>query len=163
MNTDFSKNISYQGKELAKAGTTMLGWITSVKSEGGGGYYQVRCPAIHGYCDINEQNCEEDVVAKAALPWIPSIQTEYANSAVRNNNVRQYGKGQFVIVRFEGPDYSSPVIASAHKAKHPVLGKQENFDQTSPYIIAQLVEPLKENKSSYSRRKRLLQGCHKSI
>ena len=148
MNTDFSKNISYQGKELAKAGTTMLGWITSVKSEGGGGYYQVRCPAIHGYCDINEQNCEEDVVAKAALPWIPSIQTEHANSAVRQNNPRQYSKGQFVVVRFDGPNYSSPVIISAHKAKHPVLGKKENFDQSSPYVIAALVEPLKDNVST---------------
>ena len=76
MNTDFSQNLWYQGKELAKAGTMMLGWITSVKSEGGGGIYQVRCPAIHGYCDINEQNCEEDVVAKDALPWIPTIATE---------------------------------------------------------------------------------------
>ena len=159
MNTDFSENLSYQGKELAKAGTNLLGWITSVKSEGGGGYYQVRCPAIHGYCDINEQNCEEDVVAKAALPWIASIQTETANSAIRNNNVRQYGKGQFVIVRFDGPDYSSPVIASAHKAKHPVLGKAEDFDQTSPYVAAQLVEPLKENKSAIQGDN----GCFKVV
>ena len=79
MNTDFSQNLWYQGRELAKAGTTMLGWITNVKSEGGGGIYQVRCPAIHGYCDINEQNCEEDVVAKDALPWIPAIATEHGN------------------------------------------------------------------------------------
>lgn len=148
MNTDFSQNLWYQGKELAKEGTTMLGWITSAKSEGGGGYYQVRCPAIHGYCDINEENCEEDVVAKEALPWIASIGTEYANSAVRNNNVRQYGKGQFVIVRFDGPNYSSPVIISAHKTKHPVLGKAEDFDQTKPYIIAPLVEKLKDNESA---------------
>ena len=159
MNTDFSKNISYQGKELAKAGTTMLGWITNVKSEGGGGYYQVRCPAIHGYCDIDENNCEEDVVAKAALPWIPSLQTETANSAIRNNNVRQYGKGQFVIVRFDGADYNSPVIISAHKAKHPVLGKKEDFDQTSPYVAAQLVEPLKENKSAIQGEN----GCFKVV
>ena len=148
MNTDFSQNLWYQGKELAKAGTTMLGWITSVKSEGGGGYYQVRCPAIHGYCDINEQNCEEDVVAKAALPWIASLGTESANSAIRNNDVKQYGKGQFVVVRFDGPNYSSTSIISAHKAKHPVLGKKENFDVTSPYVIAALVEPLKENMSA---------------
>lgn len=148
MNTDFSQNLWYQGKELAKEGTTMLGWITSAKSEGGGGYYQVRCPAIHGYCDINEENCEEDVVAKEALPWIPSIGTEKANSAIRNNDVKQYGKGQFVIIRFDGPNYSSPVILSAHKAKHPVLGKAEDFDQTKPYIIAPLVEKLKENESA---------------
>ena len=76
MNRFFS-NLWYQGKELAKAGTTMLGWITSVKSEGGGGIYQVRCPAIHGYCDINEQNCEEDVVAKDAS-WILLLQQNMA-------------------------------------------------------------------------------------
>ena len=64
MNTDFSQNLWYQGKELAKEGITLLGHITSVKAEAGAGYYQVRIPAIHGYCDINEQNCEEDVVAK---------------------------------------------------------------------------------------------------
>ena len=91
MNTDFSQNLWYQGKELAKAGTMMLGFITSAKSEGGGGIYQVRCPAIHGFCDINEENCEEDVVAKDALPWIPTIATEYANSAIgANNDTRQY-------------------------------------------------------------------------
>tara|TARA_B100001059_G_scaffold236334_1_gene286270 strand:- start:12445 stop:18009 length:5565 start_codon:yes stop_codon:yes gene_type:complete len=159
MNTDFSKNLSYQGKELTKPGTNLLGWITSAKSEGGGGYYQVRCPAIHGYCDIDENNCEEDVVAKAALPWIATIGTESANSAVRNNNVRQYGKGQFVVVRFDGPDYSSPVIISAHKAKHPVLGKKEDFDRTSPYVAAQLVEPLKDNKSGIQGDN----GCFKVV
>ena len=148
MNTDFSQNLWYQGKELAKAGTMMLGWITSVKSEGGGGIYQVRCPAIHGYCDINEENCEEDVVAKDALPWIPSVGTEDANSSIANNDVRQYAKGQFVIIKFDGPNYSSPTIVSAHKAKHPVLGKQEKFDQSRPYIISSLVEPLEETYSA---------------
>ena len=149
MNTDFSQNLWYQGRELAKAGTTMLGWITSVKSEGGGGIYQVRCPAIHGYCDINEQNCEEDVVAKDALPWIPAIATEHGNSAIgANNDTRQYAKGQFVIVKFDGPNYSSPTIISAHKAKHPVLGTQENFDQSRPYVISALVKPLEQNFSN---------------
>lgn len=149
MNTDFSQNLWYQGKELAKAGTTMLGWITSVKSEGGGGIYQVRCPAIHGYCDINEENCEEDVVAKDALPWIPTIATEHSNSAIgANNDTRQYAKGQFVIIKFDGPNYSSPTIISAHKAKHPVLGTQENFDQSRPYVIDRLVKPLEQNFSS---------------
>lgn len=149
MNTDFSQNLWYQGRELAKAGTTMLGWITSVKSEGGGGIYQVRCPAIHGYCDINEQNCEEDVVAKDALPWIPCIATEHGNSGIgANNDTRQYAKGQFVIIKFDGPNYSSPTIISAHKAKHPVLGTQENFDQSRPYVIDRLVKPLEQNYST---------------
>ena len=149
MNTDFSQNLWYQGKELAKAGTMMLGWITSVKSEGGGGIYQVRCPAIHGYCDINEANCEEDVVAKDALPWIPTIATEHGNSAIgANNDTRQYAKGQFVVVKFDGPNYSSPTIVSAHKAKHPVLGTKENFDQSRPYVIASLVKPLEQNFST---------------
>ena len=148
MNTDFSQNLWYQGKELAKAGTMVLGWITNVKSEGGGGIYQVRCPAIHGYCDINEQNCEEDVVAKDALPWIPSIGTEDANSSIANNDVRQYAKGQFVVIKFDGPNYSTPTIVSAHKAKHPVLGKKEKFDQSRPYIIKSLVEPLEETFSA---------------
>ena len=83
-----------------------------------------------------KQNCEEDVVAKDALPWIPTIATEHANSAIgANNDTRQYAKGQFVVIKFDGPNYSSPVIVSAHKSKHPVLGTQEKFDQSRPYVI----------------------------
>ena len=148
MNTDFSQNLWYQGKELAKEGTTLLGWITSAKSEVGAGYYQVRIPAIHGYCDINEQNCEEDVVAKAALPWIGTLQSSDANSYVRNNDAMQLAKGQYVLVKFEGPNYSSPVIISTYKAKDPIRGKKEDFDQRGPYLIATLVEELKENVSA---------------
>lgn len=147
-NLDWNLNRSYQGSELGKSGTTLLGWIVSVKSEGGAGLYQVRCPAIHGYCDSNEQNCEEDVVAKDALPWIGTLKGESGNTAVINNNVKQYSKGQFVLIRFDGPNYSSPVIISTYKATHPVLGKKETFDQSAPYIIAPLVEDLKENKSA---------------
>jgi hypothetical protein len=147
MNLDWNLNRSYQGSELGKPGTTLLGWIVSVKSEGGAGLYQVRCPGIHGYCDSNEQNCEEDVVAKDALPWISALQGD-GNSAIINNNVKQYAKGQFVLIRFDGPNYTSPLIISTYKAKHPVLGKKEVFDQSAPYIIAPLVEELKENKSA---------------
>ena len=76
-------------------------------------------------------------------------QLSMANSAIgANNDTRQYAKGQFVVVKFDGPNYSSPTIISAHKAKHPVLGTQENFDQTRPYVIAALVEPLEKNYSN---------------
>jgi hypothetical protein len=139
MNTDFSQNLWYQGKELAKEGVTLLGHITSVKAEAGAGYYQVRIPAIHGYCDINEQNCEEDVVAKESLPWIASLQSGKANAYIRNNDPMRLAKGQQVLVRFEGPNYSSPVIISTHKQKHPVLGGEENSVTTGPQVIAATV------------------------
>ena len=65
-----------------------------------------------------------------------------------NNHTRQYAKGQFVVIKFDGPNYNDPTIISAHKAKHPVLGTQENFDQSRPYVIDRLVKPLEQNFSS---------------
>ena len=161
MNTDFSQNLWYQGKELAKEGTVLLGHITSVKAEAGAGYYQVRCPAIHGYCDINEQNCEEDVVAKEALPWIASLQTGRANAYIRNNDPMRLAKGQQVLVRFEGPNYSSPVIISTHKQKHPVLGGKENSVATGANVIAaQVAAPEGKNQKNLSAG---YNGCYKVI
>ena len=148
MNTDFSKNLSYEGNYLAKAGTTMVGFITSAKSDGAAGYYQVRLPPIHGYCDINEENCEEDVVKKDALPWIASLQSGKANSGIRNNDVQQYAKGQWVIVKFDGDDYSSPSIISTGKLKTPIHGNREAFDQSLPYIIAAHVKKTKDDNLS---------------
>ena len=76
-------------------------------------------------------------------------QLKHANSAIGNNNdTRQYAKGQFVVVKFDGPNYSSPTIISAHKSKHPILGTKENFDQSRPYVIDALVEPLEQNFSN---------------
>lgn len=143
-NTDFSKSSWYQGKQLGKVGDTLLGWVTSVKSESGTGYYQIRIPAIHGYCDINEQNCDDDVVKKDALPWIPSIKKD-GSSSILGNNTEQLHKGEFVLVRFDGPNFSSPVIVSRYKEPNKTFAKKQQFDQTAPYIIAPLVDKYKEN------------------
>lgn len=144
LNTDFSKNSWYQGKQLGKVGDTLLGWVTSVKSASGTGYYQVRIPAIHGYCDINEQNCDDDVVKKDALPWIPSVRKD-GSSSVLGNNTEQLRKGEFVLIRFDGANFTSPVIVSRHKETNKTFAKKEQFDQSAPYILAPLVDKFKEN------------------
>jgi len=147
LNTDFSKNLWYRGKQLGKVGDTLLGWVTSVKSASGTGYYQVRLPTIHGYCDINEQNCDDDVVKKDALPWIPSVRKD-GSSSVLGNNIEQLRKGEFVLVRFDGPNFTTPVIVSRHKETNKTFSKKEQFDQSGPYIIRALVEKLNENFSA---------------
>jgi hypothetical protein len=149
MSNSFPTN--YTGEELTKAGTTMLGVVVSAKTKGAAGYYQVRLFGIHGYCDINEENCEEDVVKKAALPWIATTQSDRANAAIRNNDVKQLTKGQYVLVRFDGPNYTSPLIVSTYKLQHPILGKKETFNQSLPYIIAGLVEKSEDGNFSASR------------
>ena len=129
---------------LNKAGTIMLGVVVSAKTNGAPGYYQVRVFATHGYCDINEENCEEDVVKKASLPWIATMQSEQANSAIRSNDVKQISKGQYVLVRFDGDNCSSPVIISTYKLQHPIHGNIEKFNQSLPHIMAGLVEKSKD-------------------
>lgn len=149
MSNSFPTN--YTGEELTKAGTTMLGVVVSVKTKGAPGYYQVRLFAIHGYCDINEENCEEDVVKKDALPWIATTQSDRANAAIRNNDVKQLTKGQFVLVRFDGPNYTSPLIVSTYKLQHPALGNKESFNQSKPYIIAGLIKKAENGEISANR------------
>jgi hypothetical protein len=147
LNTDFSKNRTYDGKKLGEAGTTLLGFITSVKSESSPGYYQVRIPAIHGYCDINEQNCEEDVVKKDALPWVPYTRQD-GRPSILGNNVAQFSKGEWVVVKFEGPNYSTPIIVARSGEKNKTFASKEQFDQGAPYILAPMVEQINENLSA---------------
>ena len=118
MEQNWSKNLSYEGTKLGKKGTTLFGWIVSANT-GRPGTYQIRCPAIHGYCDINEQNCDEDVVAKASLPIAGTLKPDNgANTSIVNNGLRTYTKGEFVLVRFDADNYGDPVIVSAHKKFH---------------------------------------------
>ena len=140
MEQNWSKNLSYEGTKLGKKGTTLFGWIVSANT-GRPGTYQVRCPAIHGYCDINEQNCDEDVVAKASLPIAGTLKSENgANTSIVNNGLRTYTKGEFVLVRFDADNYGDPVIVSAHKSTDSVFASKEQFAQSQPYIISALVE-----------------------
>ena len=143
MSNSFSTN--YTGDVLNKAGTIMLGMVVSAKTKGAPGYYQVRIAAVHGYCDVNEENCEEDVVQKASLPWIATTQSDKSNAAIRSNDVKQISKGDWVLVRFDGDNYSSPLIISTAKAKHPVLGTKEKTAQSYPNIIDTLVAKSKDD------------------
>jgi hypothetical protein len=149
MSNSFPTN--YTGEVLNKAGTIMLGVVVSVKTKGAPGYYQVRLFAIHGYCDINEENCEEDVVKKASLPWIATTQSDRANTAIRSNDVKQLTKGQFVLVRFDGDNYTSPLIISTTKLQHPALGSKEKFNQAKPYIVSALVKKAENGEITASR------------
>jgi len=151
MSSSFPTISTGESEILKKEGTIMLGVVVSAKTKGAPGYYQVRLFAIHGYCDINEENCEEDVVQKAALPWIGTTQSEQANSAIRNNDVKQLSKGQFVLVRFDGPNFTSPLIISTAKLQHPALGTKEKFNQLKPYVIKALVEKAENGEISASR------------
>ena len=74
------------------------------------------------------------------------------STGINSNNAEnefgsENGAGS-IILRSKNIDSSKNVIISAHKTKHPVLGKAEDFDQTKPYIIAPLVEKLKDNESA---------------
>ena len=147
MNIDSSKSTNLNTGEV---GTELSGWVTSVNADGAPGYYQVRLPTIHGYCDINEQNCEEVVVKKAALPWIATIQSDRANAFIRNNDVKQLTQGQAVVVKFDGPNYTSPVIISTCKLQHPALSLIEGFTTSGTNINAQCAVPLKNGNYSAS-------------
>ena len=148
MEQNWSKNLSYEGTKLGKKGTTLFGWIVSANT-GRPGTYQIRCPAIHGYCDINEQNCDEDVVAKASLPIAGTLKPDNgANTSIVNNGLRTYTKGEFVLVRFDADNYGDPVIVSAHKSTDSVFASKEQFAQSQPYIISALVEGYNETFSA---------------
>lgn len=124
-------------------GGGVYGFITDVKSEAGaaqiptqgGGVYQVRIPSIHGYCDVNEQNCEADVTKKDSLPWIPTLQ----------QNGVFYEKGTEVLVVFQGPNYTSPYIASKYIAKHPIFSGPNNGWQGQGYLLETTVAPNPKN------------------
>ena len=140
MEQDWSKNLSYEGTKLGKKGTILFGWVVSAKTERPG-TYQVRCPAIHGYCDIDEQNCEQDHVAKAALPVAGTLRPDDGtNTAIANNGLKTYHKGDFVLVRFDADNYGDPVIISQYRAVDSVLADAEKFAQHTPQIITTLVE-----------------------
>ena len=139
MEQDWSKNLSYEGSKLGKRGQVLLGWVVSAATERPG-TYQVRCPAIHGYCDINEQNCDEDHVAKASLPIAATLKPDDgSNVSITNNGLKTYTKGEFVLVRFDADNYGDPVIISSHKATDSVFADEETFAQSKPYIISSLV------------------------
>lgn len=124
-------------------GQGVYGFITDVKSEAGaaqiptqgGGIYQVRIPSIHGYCDVNEQNCETDVTKKDSLPWIPTLQ----------KNGVFYEKGTEVLVVFQGPNYTSPYIASKYIARHPIFSGPNNGWQGQGYLLETTVAPNPKN------------------
>lgn len=150
MNIDSSKSYLHTNLNTGEEGTELLGWVTSVNADGAPGYYQVRLPTIHGYCDINEQNCEEDVVKKAALPWIATIQSDRANAFIRNNDVKQLTQGQAVVVKFDGPNYTSPVIISTYKLQHPALSLAEGTNTSGNNINAQVAVQLDNGNFSAS-------------
>lgn len=140
MEQDWSKNLSIEGTNLGKKGTVLLGFIVEANTLRPG-TYQVRCPAIHGFCNINEQNCDEDHVVKDALPIAATLKSSdwNTNTSIANNGLANYGKGDFVLVRFDADDYGDPVIISAHKSTDSVFASKEEFAQTTPYVVESLV------------------------
>jgi hypothetical protein len=114
----------------------MTGFIVDVKSKSGS-RWKIRVPAIHGYCDVDGKNCEDENVTKDdALPWAPSVKTEGID--VANNNIQDYKKGQFVIITFKGPNFTNPVILYRTETANPILGEKNVFTQES---YSHLVEP----------------------
>jgi uncharacterized membrane protein required for colicin V production len=140
MEQDWSKNLSIEGTNLGKKGTVLLGFIVDANTQRPG-TYQVRCPAIHGYCDINEQNCEEDHVAKDALPIAATLKSTHGNvnSGISNNALATFGKGDFVLVKFDADDYGDPIILSSHKETDSVFADENTFSKVAPKVIETLV------------------------
>lgn len=126
--------------------TELLGWVVDCRCSAnqagpeGGSTYQVRVPALYGYCDINESNCEENHTAKDALPWIPSI---------KGKDI-YYEKGDFVLVGFMGPNFTSPYIKSKSTITHPIFGKEEQFSQVRQYQLEALFIPNPKNPAQFT-------------
>ena len=126
--------------------TELLGWVVDCRCSAnqagpeGGSTYQVRIPALYGYCDINESNCEENHTAKDALPWIPSI---------KGKDI-YYEKGDFVLVGFMGPNFTSPYIKSKSTITHPIFGAEEQFSQVRQYQLEALFIPNPKNPSQFT-------------
>lgn len=139
----------YNGQELRKPGTIFLGFIVDAQDKTGARRFQVRIPALHGYCDLEDQNCEsQNVTKKAALPWAETLASDSAVGLVTNNDPPAFHKGDFVLVRFKShTNLTNPVIISRTTPPNPLLGKKEKFSQSGPLIAATLVKDLGENKS----------------
>jgi hypothetical protein len=139
----------YSGQELRKPGTIFLGFIVDAQDKTGARRFQVRIPALHGYCDLDDQNCEsQNVTKKAALPWAETLASDSAVGLLTNNDTPSFHKGDFVLVRFKShTNLTNPVIISRTTPPNPLLGGKEKFSQSGPLITASLVDILGENKS----------------
>lgn len=149
MADNITDQLWYRGQELRKDGTIFLGFIVDAQDKTGARRFQVRIPALHGYCDLDDKNCEsENVTKKAALPWAETLASDSAVSLITNNDPPSYHKGDFVLIKFKSyTNLTNPVIISRTTPPNPILGKKEKFSQVGPLITASLVKELGENKS----------------
>ena len=162
MSTD--QQLWYRGSELKKPGILMTGFIVDVNSISQGGRFKVRIPAVHGYCDIEGKNCESDnVTPDAALPWASTPTSNQAMTGVSNNDPPQYHRGDFVIVSFQGPNCTNPVILYRAAATHPILGEKDVFvQQTLAVLNTATVEQISKNAKQFGVAT-ADNGCYKVV
>jgi hypothetical protein len=124
---DITEQIWYKGTGLREPGILMTGFIVDCKTNTGG-RWKIRVPAIHGYADVNGEHKEDnEITSNEALPLAPPLKGEGLDAA--NNNLPSYKKGQFVIIRFTGPNFTNPVILYRTEPANPILGEKNTFTQ----------------------------------
>jgi len=91
---------------------------------------KVRIPHMHGYCDAEGNNCDDQVIENDSLPYIKVPLLKSAPPGVQNA-YEKYFKGDHVRVRIEGDDPSNWEVVTKIKPLPGMGGKEKENIQNS--------------------------------
>lgn len=152
MTQDITNQLWYQGKQLRTPGRKFLGFIVvdPSKDKTHGQRYRVRIPAIHGYCDLNDQNCEDEKVTKRQdlpLAVVHSSMEAGLQQEVSGSGNGRFDAGNWVLIEFRDPEnLKDPVIVAKDSAPNPIYGDKNKFSALGQYVPSTLIKPNENSK-----------------
>lgn len=104
-----------------------IGFIVSANTKAPN-TYKVRIPALHGWCDLNGENCQKPHWKNEDLPFISVVPDLDAPNGSIGGNTPKLAQGDHVLIKFHQKDYKDPYIVGKVKP-HPTLGDGEEANQ----------------------------------
>lgn len=86
--------------------------------------YKVRIPSLHGWCDIDGNNCEDPHWKNADLPTIGVVSSLSTPTGALGTNTPKLSRGDCVMVEFLDNEWKQPIIVQKLKP-HATLGDGE--------------------------------------